>query len=95
MKIFIVCSKHFYHLIPPIEKTLKEMDCKITFPNSYEDPFAEYKAKEVSKEEHIKIKQEFMRMHEPKIKKNDAILVLNFNKKGILNYVGEEHLWRL
>ena len=29
-----------------------------------------------------------MRLHEPKIKKNDAILVLNFEKKGIPNYLG-------
>lgn len=29
-----------------------------------------------------------MRLHEPKIRENDAILVLNFEKDGELNYIG-------
>jgi len=88
MKIFLACSKHFYNKIPPIEKKLKIMGHKITLPNSYEEPFAEERLKEVGKDEHIKFKQEMMKLHEPKIKMNDAVLVLNFEKKGIPNYIG-------
>ena len=29
-----------------------------------------------------------MKLHEPKVKANDAGLVLNFEKKGIPNYIG-------
>lgn len=87
MKIFIICSKHFYHKIPEIQKKLDKSH-KITFPNSYEEPFKEEELKKESQEEHIKWKSEMMRRHEPSIKSNDAILVLNFEKKGIPNYIG-------
>ena len=88
MKIFIVCSKHFYHKIPEIKKALELKNHEITLPNSFEEPFKEEKMKLLSKKQHIKFKQKMMRLHEPKIKKNDAILVLNFKKKGIPNYIG-------
>jgi len=88
MKIFIACSKYFYHKIIPIKKLLEEKGYEITLPNSYEEPFKEEEMKKISKEEHIKFKQKMMKLHEPKIKRNDAILVLNFEKKGIPNYVG-------
>ena len=88
MKIFIVCSKHFYNKIPEIKEFLESRNHKITLPNSYEEPFKEEEMKALSKEDHIRFKQKMMRLHEPKIKKNDAILVLNFEKKGIPNYIG-------
>jgi diphthamide synthase subunit DPH2 len=88
MRIFVVCSKHFYHKIPPIKEYLEKKGHKITLPNSYEQPFKEEELKLAGKTEHIKFKQEMMRLHEPKIRKNDAILVLNLEKKGIPNYIG-------
>ncbi len=88
MKIFIACSKYFYHKISPLKKLLEEKGHKITLPNSYEEPFKEEDMKKVSKEEHIKFKQKMMRLHEPEINQNDAVLVLNFEKKGIPNYIG-------
>jgi len=88
MKIFIVCSKHFYNKIPPIKEVLESRGHKITLPNSYDEPFKEIEMKSLSREEHIKFKQKMMRLHEPKIRKNDTILVLNLEKKGIPNYIG-------
>lgn len=88
MKIFIVCSKHFYYKIPEIKSILESRNNKITLPNSFDKPFKEEEMKSLGKEEHIKFKQEMIRLHEPKIKENDAILVLNFEKNGNENYIG-------
>lgn len=88
MKIFIVCSKHFYEKIPDIDEKLKNYGHKITYPNSYEEPFKEEKMKSKGLEHHIKFKQKMMRLHEPKIKANDAVLALNFEKNGKQNYIG-------
>ena len=88
MKIFIGCSKHFYHKIPEIKKELEKAGHSITLPNSYEDPFKEEKVKEQSAEEHVIWKQGMMKLHEPKIKENEAVLILNFEKNGQQNYIG-------
>jgi len=57
-------------------------------PNSYEEPFKEEALKKLNKKEHIVWKQKMMKLHEPKIKKVDAIIVLNFEKNNIPNYIG-------
>ena len=88
MKIFVACSKHFYYRIPTIKKELEKSGHMITLPNSYEEPFAEERIKAMSNKEHIKWKQNIMKLHEPKIKKNDAILILNFRKDRYNNYIG-------
>lgn len=88
MKILMVCSRYFYKKIPPIKEKLEREGHEITLPNSYEEPFKEESMKKLGQEEHIKFKQRMMRLHEPKIKENDAILVLNFEKNGIPNYLG-------
>lgn len=88
MKVFICCSKHFYNKIPLIKEELIKKGHKITLPNSFEDPFKEEEMKNISKEQHIEFKQKMMKLHKPKIKNNQAILVLNLEKKGIPNYIG-------
>lgn len=88
MKIFICASKHLYHRIPEIKEKLEKAGHIVMPPNSYDEPFKEEDMKKASKEEHIKWKQSMMKLHEPKIKANDAILVLNFEKHGIKNYIG-------
>lgn len=88
MKIFICCSKYFYNQIPEIKERLESEGHKITLPNSFDEPFKEEETKKIGKEEHLKFKQKMMRLHEPKIKRNDAILVLNFKKNNIPNYIG-------
>ena len=88
MKIFIACSKHFYERIPEIENKLEELGHNVMMPNSYEEPFREEMMKELSLEDHIKFKQEMMRLHETKIKSVDSLLVLNFKKNNQPNYIG-------
>lgn len=88
MKIFIVCSKHFYKRVKKIVDTLEKSGHKISYPNSYEDPFVEERLKKINSGEHIKWKAATMAKDKETIEPQDAILVLNFEKKGILNYIG-------
>ncbi len=88
MKIFIASSKYFYNRINEIKKRLENMGHLITLPNSFDEPFMEEKIKKTNSQEHIKWKAEMMRKDELNIKPNDAILVLNFEKRGIPNYIG-------
>ena len=88
MKIMILSSKHFYNRIPEIKNLLENQGHKLKMPNSYDNPYKELKLKKLDKEEHIKWKSEMMRKDEENIKPQDAVLVLNFEKKGIPNYIG-------
>ena len=88
MKIFICCSKHLYHHVPLIKEELEKQGHVITLPNSFDDPMCEEKMKQRSKEEHIKFKSAMLKLQEEKIKQNDALLILNFEKHGQQNYIG-------
>jgi hypothetical protein len=88
MKIFIACSKHFYEKSKEIIDELKEQGHKISYPNSFDDPFMEERLKKMSKEEHKKWKRMMLLRDENNIKPQDAILVLNFEKNGTPNYIG-------
>jgi len=84
----ILCSKHFYTQIPKIKKELEEQGHELKMPNSFDNPFKEEEMKKLSKLEHIKWKSEMMKKDETNIKPQDAVFVLNFEKKGIPNYIG-------
>ncbi len=88
MKIFIACSKHFYHRIPEIKTILESQGHQILLPNSYENPFTEEEMKRKGIEEHKNWKAEMLRKDETNIKPQDAILVLNFEKNNQTNYIG-------
>lgn len=88
MKIFICCSKHLYHQVLPIKKQLEAMGHKVALPNSFLKPLKEEELKKQSPEEHRKWKRKMIRRQNKKIEANDAILVLNFEKKGQKNYIG-------
>lgn len=88
MKIFLCCSKYFYERIPPIKEELEKAGHTITLPNSYDDPFKEDEVRNKGAKEHQNWKAAMIRLQETKIRANDAILVLNFEKKGVKNYVG-------
>jgi len=87
MKIFIACSKHFYYRIAEIKKQLEKAGHVIALPNSYDKPLKEEELKK-NPEEHIKWKAGMMRKDTKNIIHNDAIFVLNFEKKGLPNYIG-------
>lgn len=88
MKIFVICSKHFYDKVPAIKKELEEKGHIIQPPNSYDKPFEEERMKSLSAEEHIGWKSMMLRKDEENVLQNDAVLVLNFEKRGIQNYIG-------
>lgn len=88
MKIFIACSKHFYDRVSEIKRQLETQGHQITVPNCFEEPFKEDRLKELNPKEHIKFKSSMMKLHEPKISENDALLVLNYEKYGQSNYIG-------
>ena len=37
-KIFIICSKFFYHDIPPIKEKLEKNGWEVYLPHTYENP---------------------------------------------------------
>lgn len=88
MKIFICASKHLYHKIPEIKEILEKKGHQITLPNSFDNPFKEEEMKLISKEEHQKWKSKMLKLQDEKIKANDAILVLNYEKNNQPNYIG-------
>ena len=88
MKIFIICSKAFYKEIPEIKEKLEKMGHKIELPNSYNNPDAEKESWSLGKEKHAEFKEKMFKMSKERIKKVDAVLVLNFEKHGVKNYIG-------
>jgi hypothetical protein len=88
MKIFICSSKHFYGKVMPIKETLEKQGHVITLPNSFDTPMKEEEMKAKSQQEHITWKSSMLRLQGTKVAANDAIVVLNFEKKGIPNYIG-------
>jgi len=88
MKIFLICSKKFYDRIPAIKVELEKIGHIITLPNCYDDPTTEDKYREISNEAHSSWKAEMLRHSTDVINENDAVLVLNFEKNGVNNYIG-------
>ena len=88
MKIFIVCSKRFFDQIPKIQKKLEDLGHELTFPNTYPATDVEDKYRQLSKEEIEKWRAEMFRMSLDSVIKNDAVLVLNFEKDGVKSYIG-------
>jgi len=88
MKIFIICSKKFYSLIPSIQKELENLGHKLTFPNTYPDTNIEDKFRVVSEKERAMWKSTMFKKSLESVDKNDAILVLNFDKGDYKNYIG-------
>ena len=86
MKIFIICSKAFYDKIPPIKAELEKMGHIITLPNCYDNPGLESEFR--GTEEHANWKSEMIKHSEKVILGIDAVLVLNYEKNSIPNYIG-------
>ncbi len=88
MKIFLICSKRFYDKIPAIHKTLEVAGHLVTLPNCYDDPGTEDRYKALGLEEHSKWKAHMIEQSLGVIENNDAVLVLNFDKGEMKNYIG-------
>ena len=88
IKIFICASKHFYDKVPAIKLALEAQGNVVHLPNGFDNPALEAKLHSKSPEEHSLWKAGMLRKDKKIISQNDAILVLNFEKHGIQNYIG-------
>lgn len=88
MKIFVICSKRFYNKVSAVKKELEEKGHDITLPNCFNDPGTEDRYRSLGVTEHSKWKGEMLKHSADVIENNDAVLVLNFEKDGIKNYIG-------
>ena len=78
----------FYDKIPEIQRSLEVSGHATTLPNSYGDPIAEERYRNLGNAEHSKWKAGMIRKSTDTINRNDAVLVLNFEKNGVENYIG-------
>lgn len=88
MKVFVICSKKFYDKIPEIQEVIERNGHEVSLPNCYDDPSMEDKYRDLGSEEHAKWKAEMFKHSVGVIEDNDAVLVLNFEKNGMENYIG-------
>lgn len=88
MKIFVICSKKFYDQISPIKVELEKMGHIISLPNCFDDPETEDRYRNLGAKEHAEWKATMLKHSTDVIENNDAVLVLNFEKNGMKNYVG-------
>lgn len=86
MKVFLICSKNFYNKIPLIKEELEKKGHIITLPNCYDCP--ETEAKYRGTNEHANWKATMIKHSEEVISKIDSVLVLNYTKNGVDNYIG-------
>lgn len=88
MKIFLICSKKFYDRIPEVIGELESNGHSLTMPNCYDDPSSEERFRQLGPEEHTKWKGEMIKQSTGTIDTHDAVLVLNFDKGEMKNYIG-------
>ncbi len=60
----------------------------VVLPNSFDKPLQEERMKKLGSDEHRKWKAKMLRAQGKKVAVSDAVLVLNFEKHGQLNYIG-------
>ncbi len=90
MTITICGSMQFHREMLKAKLELEHMGHTVLLPKDLEIVREGEYQPITDEEEHVtaKIEHDFIREHFRKIEKSDAILVLNYEKKGILNYVG-------
>lgn len=90
MIITICGSMEFHENMRRIKRDLLAMGYTVLVPKSIELMDTAGYIHPTDDEEKIaaKIRHDFIREHFRKIEKSDAILVLNYDKKGIKNYIG-------
>ncbi len=88
MKIFIICSKNFYSKVLPIKAELEKAGHIISLPNCFDDPGTEERYRNLGLKEHSEWKSTMLKHSTDVINAIDAVLVLNFEKNGVKNYIG-------
>ena len=85
MKITICASMTFSQHIAQVASQLERMGHQVYLPEPLEGPTAGFDGQEAARR---KIRHDLIRRHWEKIKESEAILVLNYEKDGVPNYVG-------
>jgi len=86
MKTITICgSMRFFSKIEQLKKELENLGFKVFIP-SEEGMDIDYS--KLSKQEQADMKQDFIDKHIEKIKKSDAILLANYTKNDVENYIG-------
>ena len=90
MTITICGSMEFHQKMREVRQTLKIAGHTVLVPKSLELMDKEGFVHPTTDEDKItaKIEYDFIREHFRKIEKSDAILILNYDKKGIVSYIG-------
>jgi len=90
MNITICGSMKFHEKMRRIQKKLENLGHTVLVPKSIElmDKFGYVNPTVDEAKVQAKIQHDFIREHFRKIEKADAILVLNYDKKGIKHYIG-------
>lgn len=88
MKIFIICSKNFYDRVSEIKNFLEQDSHVITLPNSFDDVGSEERFRKQGDKVYSEWKARMIRLSMDKMTDVDAVLVLNFEKNGVQNYIG-------
>jgi hypothetical protein len=88
MKLFVICSKKFYDRIPEIGRALEQQGHVLTMPNCYDAPETEDRIRVLGRDAHGKWKGSMIAHSEQVISENDGVVVLNFDKGGMENYIG-------
>ena len=86
MKTITICgSMQFFTEIEQLKKELENLDFKVFTP-SEEGTGTDYS--KLSKQEQADMKQDFIDRHIDKIRKSDAILIANYTKNEVKDYIG-------
>lgn len=88
MKIYLCASKSFYEKVPEIKAKLEKLGHTVTPPNGFDTPAVESQRQEMSPQEYADWKTGMIRHDGEVVRAHDAVLVLNFEKNGLPNYIG-------
>lgn len=88
MKIFLISSRRQYHHIPDVALLLEQQGHELIYPNSFADPDSEKRVRVLGKDEHSAWKKEKLHESIDKVRSADAVLVFNYEKEGVSNYIG-------
>jgi hypothetical protein len=88
MKIFMVGSKYCFDKMAPVKELLERTGHMVTLPSAYNDPFKELEMRQAQDDVYMTYKRQKLLEQSERVAMNDAILVMNFEKNGHLNYIG-------
>jgi hypothetical protein len=92
--IVAVCgSTRFHEQMKQVQKRLEESGHSVLLPHLEFGDF--HRNRDTNREEWKRLKPKFMREHFDKIKRSDGVLILNYDKDGIMGYIGGNTLMEL